>query len=67
MNTRRFNEFDYRDAAARIRSEHNLSIAEKLIYQWVKQDKISPQQMSELLITAHNRKVDTHLSRSYTI
>jgi len=58
MNTRRFNEFDYRDATAKILSASDISIAEKLIYQWVKQDKISPRQMSELLIAAHENKVD---------
>jgi len=58
VNTLRFNEFDYRDAIARIRSEDNLSIAEKLIYQWVKQDKISPRQMSQLLIVAQENRVD---------
>jgi hypothetical protein len=37
----------------RVNECRDMSDAEKLIYQWVKQDKISPAQMGELLIFAH--------------
>jgi 5-bromo-4-chloroindolyl phosphate hydrolysis protein len=33
----------------------DMSQAEKIIYQWVKQDHISPKQMGELLIECHKR------------
>ena len=49
----KFSEHEMKEALQKIQSEDSMKSAEKLIYQWVKQDKISPAQMSDLLLNAY--------------
>jgi hypothetical protein len=53
----RLSDYDMKEALLKIQSKDSMQSAEKVIYQWVKEDKISPAQMSDLLITAYKKFV----------
>jgi hypothetical protein len=46
-------EYQMRAMIERVKQTESFAYAKKLVYQWVKQDKINPKQMAELIILAH--------------
>ena len=53
----RWSEYELKEKRARLALCSSMKEAEKLIYQWVKEGRIGPSQMSELIVEMYKEKV----------